>query len=105
MVQVPRKSTSEKPAYKEDNRGILAKSSKEENKVQTSLKKISANGEPVDAEKSSKQKTSMGRKLPGEVNNGLGENLVKVAVSNRTLADGNVAWSSLPSSLAKIGKV
>ncbi|XP_009617563.1 uncharacterized protein [Nicotiana tomentosiformis] len=103
-TSVPRKSTSEKPTYKEDNRGILAKSSKEENKVQTSLKKNSANGEPVDAEKSSKQKTSMGRKLPGEVNNGLGENLVKVAVSNRTLADGNVAWSSLPSSLAKIGK-
>ncbi|OIT23657.1 PREDICTED: uncharacterized protein LOC109216568 [Nicotiana attenuata] len=103
-TSVPRKSISEKLTYKEDNRGMLAKSSKEENKVQTSLKKISTNGEPVDAEKSSKQKTSMGRKLPGEVNNSLGENLVKVAVSNRTLADGNVAWSSLPSSLAKMGK-
>lgn len=88
---------------KEDNRGILAKSSKEENKAHTSLKK-STNGEPVDADKSSNQKISKGRKQPGEVNNGL-QDLVKVAVSNRILADGNVAWSSLPSSLTKIGKV
>ncbi|XP_055829185.1 uncharacterized protein LOC129898610 [Solanum dulcamara] len=102
-TSVPRKSTSEKLTSKEDNRCILAKSSKEENKVHTSLKKTSTNGEPVDADKSSKQKISKGRKLPGEVNNGL-EDLVKVAVSNRILADGNVAWSSLPSSLTKIGK-
>ncbi|PHT46413.1 hypothetical protein CQW23_15571 [Capsicum baccatum] len=102
-TSVPRKSTSEKLTSKEDNRGVLAKSSKEENKAQTSLKKTSTNGEPVDADKSSKQKTSKGKKLPGEVNNGL-QDLVKVAVSNRILADGNVAWSSLPSSLTKIGK-
>ncbi|KAL3335769.1 hypothetical protein AABB24_031807 [Solanum stoloniferum] len=101
-TSVPRKSASEKLTSKEDNRGILAKSSKEENKAHTSLKK-STNGEPVDADKSSKQKISKGRKLPGEVNNGL-QDLVKVAVSNRILADGNVAWSSLPSSLTKIGK-
>ncbi|XP_015079691.1 uncharacterized protein LOC107023494 [Solanum pennellii] len=101
-TSVPRKSTSEKLTSKEDNRGILAKSSKEENKAHTSLKK-STNGEPVDADKSSKQKISKGRKQPGEVNNGL-QDLVKVAVSNRILADGNVAWSSLPSSLTKIGK-
>ncbi|KAF3628457.1 nucleolar protein dao-5 [Capsicum chacoense] len=102
-TSVPRKSTSEKLTSKEDNRGVLAKSSKEENKAHTSLKKTSTNGEPVDADKSSKQKTSKGKKLPGEVNNGL-QDLVKVAVSNRILADGNVAWSSLPSSLTKIGK-
>ncbi|MCD7472472.1 hypothetical protein HAX54_013719 [Datura stramonium] len=102
-TSVPRKSTSEKLTSKEDNRGILAKSSKEENKAHTSLKKTLANGEPVDADKSSKQKTSKGRKLPGEVNNGL-QDLIKLPVSNRILADGNVAWSSLPSSLAKIGK-
>ncbi|XP_004241426.1 uncharacterized protein [Solanum lycopersicum] len=101
-TSVPRKSTSEKLTSKEDNRGILAKSSKEENKAHTSLKK-STNGEPVDADKSSNQKISKGRKQPGEVNNGL-QDLVKVAVSNRILADGNVAWSSLPSSLTKIGK-
>ncbi|XP_060171803.1 uncharacterized protein LOC132602980 [Lycium barbarum] len=102
-TSVPRKSISEKLTSKEDNRGILAKSSKEEIKAHTSLKKTSTNGEPVDADKSSKQKTSKGKKLPGEANNGL-QDLVKVAVSNRILADGNVAWSSLPSSLAKIGK-
>ncbi|KAJ8563370.1 hypothetical protein K7X08_031822 [Anisodus acutangulus] len=102
-TSVPRKSISEKLTSKEDSRGILAKSSKEENKAHISLKKTSTNGEPVDADKSSKQKTSKGKKLPGEVNNGL-QDLVKVAVSNRILADGNVAWSSLPSSLAKIGK-
>ncbi|KAJ8559799.1 hypothetical protein K7X08_003857 [Anisodus acutangulus] len=102
-TSVSRKSISEKSTSKEDNQGILAKSSKEENKVHTSLKKTYTNGEPVDADKSSKQKSSKGKKLPGEVNNGL-QDLVKVAVSNRILADGNVAWSSLPSSLAKIGK-
>ncbi|CAN4099137.1 unnamed protein product [Withania somnifera] len=82
-TSVPRKSTSEKLTSKEDNRGILAKSSKEENKVHASLKKTYTNEEPV--------------------NNGL-QDLVKVAVSNRILADGNVAWPSLPSSLTKIGK-
>ncbi|KAK4375733.1 hypothetical protein RND71_006410 [Anisodus tanguticus] len=102
-TSVSRKSISEKSTSKEDNQGILAKSSKEENKVHTSLKKTCTNGEPVDADKSSKQKTSKGKMLPGEVNNGL-QDLVKVAVSNRILADGNVAWSSLPSSLSKIGK-
>nr|GFA25601.1 hypothetical protein [Tanacetum cinerariifolium] len=37
--------------------------------------------------------------------NGLPGNLVKVSLSNKRLTDGGAFWSSLPSSLAKLGKM
>lgn len=57
-------------------------------------------------EKSSKQRIPVGKKSPGEAgNHGLPENLVKIFPNNRKLTDGSVSWASLPSSLAKLGKV
>lgn len=55
---------------------------------------------------SNKQKPSSRRKSSAETPaNGLPGNLVKVSLSNRRLTDGGASWSTLPSSLAKLGKV
>ncbi|XP_010258510.1 PREDICTED: uncharacterized protein LOC104598255 [Nelumbo nucifera] len=79
--------------------------SKEDNKVQTLAKKITANGTIGDPDKSNKQRASIGKKTSGEVSsNGFPGNLVKVSLNNRRLTDGSVSWASLPSSLAKLGK-
>lgn len=102
---VPRKSTSERLPSKEENKvQISMKPSKEENKFQVA-KKVTANGDSDGVDKSNKQRTSAGKKSSGEAaNHGLPGNLVKVSLSNRRLTDGSVSWASLPSSLAKLGK-
>ncbi|EEF22914.1 hypothetical protein RCOM_1912900, partial [Ricinus communis] len=104
----PRKSTSsERLPSKEDNKTQLsAKSSKEENRNLISTKKVTANGNSDDQEKLNKPKTSIGKKLSGDhASNGLLGNLVKVPINGRKLTEGSVSWNSLPSSLAKLGKV
>ncbi|PSS35832.1 Protein TonB like [Actinidia chinensis var. chinensis] len=105
-TSVPRKSTSERLPSKEENKvQILAKPSKEENKFQVPIKKVTANGDVDDVDKSNKQRTSVGKKLSGEVSNhGLPGNFVKVSLSSRRLTDGGASWASLPPSLAKLGK-
>ncbi|KAL3506767.1 hypothetical protein ACH5RR_032149 [Cinchona calisaya] len=100
-TSVPRKSTSERLPSKEDQKLISTKPSKLENNGHSSAKKVAANGDLVD-DKSTKQKTSAGKKLSGDVG-GLG-NLVKVSLSNRRFTDASVSWASLPSSIAKLGK-
>lgn len=102
---VPRKSTSERLPSKEENKvQISMKPFKEENKFQVA-KKVTANGDSDGVDKSNKQRTSAGKKSSGEAaNHGLPGNLVKVSLSNRRLTDGSVSWASLPSSLAKLGK-
>lgn len=102
-MQVPRKSTSERLLSKEDQKVISAKPSKVENNSHSSAKKVTANGDLVDIDKSSKRKTSVGKKLAGDVA-GLG-NLVKISLSNKRFTDASVSWASLPSSIAKLGKV
>ncbi|KAJ0454067.1 hypothetical protein HanIR_Chr15g0736051 [Helianthus annuus] len=98
----PRKSTSERmasPSLKEES-SSPAKSLKE---VRTPAKR----GETVDHHDASdnKQKPSPGRKSSAEASaNGLPRNLVKVSLSNTRLTDATASWSSLPSSLAKLGK-
>lgn len=84
----------------------MVQSSKGEVKVQLSAKRVSAYGTWGDEEKPSKQTTSAGKKSSREVSsNGLPGNSVKVSLNSRRLTDGNVSWTSLPSSLAKLGKV
>ncbi|XP_071704087.1 uncharacterized protein [Rutidosis leptorrhynchoides] len=97
-ISVPRKSTTERPPSKDES---LVKPSKE---VRTPEKR----GETVDNNNdhySNKQKPSSGRKSSAETPfNGLPANLVKVSLRNRQLTDGGASWSTLPSSLAKLGK-
>ncbi|KAF5464720.1 hypothetical protein F2P56_014774 [Juglans regia] len=95
-------TSSDRLPSKEEN---VVQSFKGEVKVQLSAKKVSAYGTWGDEEKPSKQTTSAGKKSSREVSsNGLPGNLVKVSLNSRRLTDGNVSWTSLPSSLAKLGK-
>lgn len=105
--QVPRKSTSERLPSKEETKVQLSsKSVKEENKAQMSTKRVTTNGDLVDPDKLIKQRTSVGKKTQGDIaNHGLPGNLVKVSYSNRRITDASASWTSLPSSLAKLGKV
>lgn len=100
----PRKSVSERLPSKEDSKITPSKSTREESKVNASVKKASVNGDAPDVVKAS-VRTSVGKKSSGEVaNNGLPGNLVKVSVGNRRLTDTSVSWASLPASLSKLGK-
>ncbi|KAF7805335.1 uncharacterized protein G2W53_037496 [Senna tora] len=102
----PRKSTSsERLPSKEDSKvQAITKPSKEEHKAQTSTKKAIANGTMEGQEKTSKQRTSLGKKSSDVSSTGLPGNLVKVSLNSRKVSDANVQWASLPSSLAKLGK-
>ncbi|KAM1249137.1 hypothetical protein ACFX13_032656 [Malus domestica] len=104
-MSAPRKSIStERLPPKEDNKmQISAKSLKEESKVQTSTKKVTANGTLSDQDRSNKLRISVGKKSSDVANNGFPGNLVKVSLNNRKLTDG-VPWASLPSSVARLGK-
>ncbi|KAJ9178518.1 hypothetical protein P3X46_010396 [Hevea brasiliensis] len=104
-ISAPRKSTStNRLTSKEDNKTQLsAKSSKEENRNPVSTKKVVANGNLDGQEKSNKQRPSIGKKSSGD-NDGLPGNLVKFSINSRKLPEGSISWSSLPSSVAKLGK-
>ncbi|KAG5084990.1 hypothetical protein JHK82_052387 [Glycine max] len=80
------------------------KPSKEQHKIQAPTKKVNANGTVEEPEKSSKLRTSIGKKSAKVSNSGLPGNLVKVTLSNRKVKDGSVQWASLPSSISKIGR-
>ncbi|KAK6914528.1 Protein of unknown function DUF936, plant [Dillenia turbinata] len=101
----PRRSvSSEKSSSKEDNKvQTSVRSMKEDDKIHMSTKKVTANGGPEDHDKSSKPRTSIGKKS-SEGSNGFPGNMVKISISNRRLTDGSVSWASLPSSLVKLGK-
>ncbi|XP_061365139.1 uncharacterized protein LOC133308529 [Gastrolobium bilobum] len=102
----PRRSiSSEKLPSKEEGRNQApTKPSKEEHKNQMSIKKATANGTMEEQEKSSKQRTSIGKKSAEVSNNGLPGNLVKVSLNSRKATDASVQWASLPSSISKLGR-
>jgi len=105
FYQTPRRrsiSSVKGPSKEEGKIQAPTKPSKEQHNTQTPIKKTHANGTTAEPEKSSKQRTSIGKKsevssLPG--------NLVKVSLSNRKVTDVNVHWASLPSSISKLGRV
>lgn len=107
VAQVLRKSTSERLPPKEDTKvKISTKSFKEENKAGLSANMATTNGNLADPNRLHKQIPSVGKKTPGNnANHGLPGNFSKVSLSKKTLTDGNASWTSLPSSLAKLGKV
>jgi len=83
----------------------LTKSSKEEHRTQTSIKKVVANGTMEEQEKTGKQRVSVGKKSSEFSSTGFPGNLVKVSPSSRKVTDASVQWASLPSSIAKLGRV
>ncbi|XP_022843933.1 uncharacterized protein LOC111367348 [Olea europaea var. sylvestris] len=93
---VPRKSTSKRLPSRGKN--------KAGNKATASVKNDSANRDLVDIDNSTGRR-SVEKKLSGEVaNHGLPGNLINVSSSNRRSTAGSVSWSSLPSSLIKLGE-
>ncbi|XP_042481939.1 uncharacterized protein LOC122062391 [Macadamia integrifolia] len=86
------------------NLGPNDKLSSKEEKFQMTAKKVTSNGGLGNLDKSNNQRTSVGKKTSEVASNGLPGNLVKVLPNNRRLTDGSVSWSSIPSSLAKLGK-
>ena len=108
VYQTPRRRSisTEKFLSKEESRiQAPTKPSKEQHKIQTPTKKANANGTMEEPEKSSKLRTSIGKKSAEVSNSGLPGNLVKVTLSNRKVTDASVPWASLPSSISKIGRV
>ncbi|XP_019448539.1 PREDICTED: uncharacterized protein LOC109351529 isoform X1 [Lupinus angustifolius] len=105
-VSTPRRSTSSEKMPSKEQSKIQAptKFTKEEHKIQTSTKKVSANGTMEEREKSSKRRNPSGKKSSEGSNTGLIGNLVKVSPNSRKVTDASVQWSSLPSSIAKLGK-
>ncbi|KAK7245487.1 hypothetical protein RIF29_40333 [Crotalaria pallida] len=93
------------PSKEESRIQATTRPSKEEHKTQMSVKKATANGTVEEQEKSSKSRTSIGKKSPDGSNNGFPRNLVKVSLNSRKVTDGSVQWASLPSSISKLGKV
>lgn len=69
-----------------------------------SSKKNATNGALDDLERSSRQKSSSGKKSSSDAA-GFPGNLVKIPLSHKRVTEGSVSWASLPSSLAKLGKV
>ncbi|KAL6223114.1 hypothetical protein ACLB2K_006504 [Fragaria x ananassa] len=73
----PRKSISNERLLSKEEMQISAKSLKEENKVQQSTKKVTANGTMGDQDKSIKPRISVGKRSSDASNNGFLGNLVK----------------------------
>lgn len=92
------------PSREENRIQVPAKSSKDDHSVHVSSKKNGANGALDDQERSNRQKSSNGKKSSSDAA-GFPGNLVKIPLSNKRLTEGSVSWASLPSSLAKLGKV
>lgn len=105
ILQVPRKSTSERLPSKEESKFESSKTSREENKVNASLKKASKKADLMDTNKSITQRVSPGKKSGESGNHGFPGNLVKVSLSKSRLTDGTISCASLPSSVVKLGKV
>ncbi|KAH1141687.1 hypothetical protein AAZX31_12G048400 [Glycine max] len=104
--ETPRRSTSSEkfPSKEESKMQPQTKSSKEEHKTQTSIKRVIVSGTMEEQEKPSKQRVPVGKKLSEASNNGFPGNLVKVSPNSRKVTDASVPWASLPSSIAKLGR-
>ncbi|XP_072964574.1 uncharacterized protein [Typha angustifolia] len=79
-------------------------SHKENNKVQSHLKKSTANASSDDSDKSMKRQSPIVRKTSDAANNPNFANLVKIVPSSKRLTDASISWAALPSSLTKLGK-
>jgi len=94
-VQTPRRKpvAEEKPLHKDDS------------KILTPPRKSSASAPADDSDKVVNKLSSPIRRTSGVLNNPNVTNLVKVAASSRKLIDASASWTTLPPSLAKLGKV
>lgn len=68
-------------------------------------KRVNTSGNVDEPDKLSTSRASLVRRSLEVSNGGLPSNLVKIPASRRKLTEVGISWSSLPSSLSKLGKV
>ncbi|EPS71203.1 hypothetical protein M569_03555, partial [Genlisea aurea] len=69
------------------------------------IKASTTNRDPSDSVKPFTRTSSFGKRASGEVaNQGFPGNMTKVSLSSKRLTEAKVSWSSLPPTLAKLGK-
>lgn len=104
---MPRKNASDDKASTKVESKVQkpSKLSREESKDQISSRNLATNGAVDDLDRSSKPRHSIGRKSVDNDSNAFPANMVKVPANNRRLIDASVLWTSLPSSVTKLGKV
>ncbi|RWW07230.1 hypothetical protein BHE74_00004911, partial [Ensete ventricosum] len=95
------KSTSAPQHKSSTNEKLLTK---EDSKIQTTMKKNNAQAATDDSDRSAKQRPSVIKKSSETATSLNLADFVKVDPTNRKWTDSSVSWSSLPSSLAKLGK-
>lgn len=78
---------------------------KEGSRASTPTKKVSPNGTVDEPNRLSTSRASAVRPISEVSNSGIPSNFVKISTSNRKLTEASFPWSSLPLSLAKLGKV
>lgn len=96
--------SNERPSSNSDNIVGTPRLSKQDIKNPVPTKSIAKLGTSDDLENSSRQKDSTGRKSLDATKGSFMGNLVKVSASSRRLTEESIAWTSLPSSLSKLGK-
>ncbi|KAK9725137.1 hypothetical protein RND81_05G124600 [Saponaria officinalis] len=104
-LSVPKRNPADdKLSNKGENKVQKPSKFSAEVKDQIPARLSNANGSLDDLDRSSKPRNSISRRSVDTPNNGLPGNLVKVSASNRRLIDASVLWTSLPSSVTKLGK-
>jgi hypothetical protein len=94
-MQTPRRKTpvDEKVSHKDDS------------VIQKAARKSTASAPSDDADKAVKKHTPTVKRISGVLGNSNATNLVKVPPNSKKLTDASTSWTSLPPSLAKLGKV
>ncbi|CAL9075933.1 unnamed protein product [Musa textilis] len=95
------KSTSAPQHKSSTNEKLLTK---KDSKIQTTMKKNNAKAATYDSDRSAKQQPSVIKKSSETATSLNLADFVKVVPTNRKWTDSSVSWSSLPSSLAELGK-
>ncbi|CAN6182961.1 unnamed protein product [Urochloa humidicola] len=77
---------------------------KDDSVIQKSARKSTASAPSDDADKAVKKHTPTVKRTSGVLGNSNVTNLVKIPPSSKKLTDASASWTSLPPSLAKLGK-
>ena len=94
-IQTPRRKSpmDEKVSHRDDS------------VIQKAARKSTASAPSDDADKTVKKHTPIVKRTSGVLDNSNVTNLVKIPPNSKKLTDASTSWTSLPPSLAKLGKV
>jgi len=80
-------------------------SHKDDSVIQKAARKSATSAPSDDADKTVKKHTPIVKRTSGVLGNSNVTNLVKIPPNSKKLTDASTSWTSLPPSLAKLGKV